>query len=34
MRTQKKYYQQGEKHDENQKLGTKMTRFPAPGFEP
>ena len=34
MRTQKKYYQQGEKYDENQKLGTKMTRFPAPGFEP
>ena len=34
MRILKTCYQQGEKFDEKTKKGTKMTRFPAPGFEP
>ena len=34
MRILKTCYQQGEKYDEKTKKGTKMTRFPVPGFEP
>ena len=34
MRILKTCYQQVEKYDEKTEKGTKMTRFPAPGFEP
>ena len=34
MRILKTCYQRGEKYDEKTKKGTKMTRFPVPGFEP